>query len=130
MQPGLMVRASQLPAHSPLGGLNPHDKADDLAELWDKPWLMYFKSLSHDDFGSLQMRQIKVAESPKSTSPQVHKSTSHPGSPVAQRCKGPRLLSWQPAMLEEILSHNQLSMALDPLVVSQFANWKTSAVSI
>ena len=41
MQPGLMVRASQLPAHSPLGWLNPHDKADDLAELWDKPWLMY-----------------------------------------------------------------------------------------
>ena len=33
-------------------------------------------------------------------------------------------------MIEEILSHNQLSMALDPLVVSQFANWKTSAVSV
>ena len=26
MQPGLMVRASQLPAHSPLGWLNPRDK--------------------------------------------------------------------------------------------------------
>ena len=86
MQPGLMVRASQLPAHSPLGGLNPHDKADDLAELWDKPWLMYFKSLSHNDFGSLQMRQIKVAESPKSTSPQATLAAQWPKGAKGQGC--------------------------------------------